>query len=108
MDDEAIRRLVRSQPIPDRLFRDLRKAQFVSDPLEFNRLKFNITETPLSPREIDVLRALGDGGLQASEVAEVLGIGVDTVKTYIKTAKAKLRAKNTTQAVARAIRNDLI
>ena len=108
MDDDALRRLVNSRPVPDRLIRNLRRAQHV-DEWELGRAPHRLTAgVPLSRREIDVLRALGDGGFNRGETADALGCDLETVKIHIKSAKAKLSAKTTTQAVARAIRADLI
>ena len=108
MDDDALRWLIQSRPIPDRLLRNLRKAQHV-DEWELGRVTHRLgAETALNRREVDVLRALGDGGLTIGETAVVLGCTAESVKSVLKTAKPKLSAKTTTQAVARAIRNDLI
>ena len=108
MDDDALRRLVNSTPVPDRLLRNLRRAQHV-DEWELGRVTHRLgAGTELNRREVDVLRALGDGGLTIGEVAVVLGCTAESVKSVLKTAKPKLGAKTTTQAVARAIRADLI
>ena len=108
MDDEAIRRLVRSQPVPDKLIRKLREVQHV-DAWDVDRvIHHQQADIPLTRHEVDMLRAFGDGGLRRDEVAAVLGCSVESVKTTLKTVKAKLRAKTTAQAVARAIRQDLI
>ena len=108
MDDDAVRRLVNSRPVPDRLLRNLLRAQHV-DEWELGRVTHRLgTETALNRREVDVLRALGDGGLTIGEAAIVLGCTTESVKSVLKTAKPKLSAKTTTQAVARAIRADLI
>ena len=108
MDDDAVRRLVNSRPVPDRLLRNLRRAQHV-DEWELGRVTHRLSsDIPLNRREVDVLRALGDGGLTIGEAATVLGCTTESVKSVLKTVKPKLSAKTTTQAVARAIRNDLI
>jgi LuxR family quorum sensing-dependent transcriptional regulator len=61
----------------------------------------------LSVRERDVLSWLAVGR-QASEVAELLGIGEATVATHIKRAKEKLGTRNTTHTVVEALRQHQI
>jgi LuxR family maltose regulon positive regulatory protein len=56
---------------------------------------------PLSERELEVLRLIGDG-LSNHEIAAKLVIGLGTVKTHINNIFGKLDVKNRTQAVARA------
>lgn len=61
----------------------------------------------LSPIEVRCLLVLSHGvGLRGA--AELLGVGLETVKTHTKHARWKLRAKNTTHAVAIAIRQGII
>lgn len=55
----------------------------------------------LRQREIDVLREVALGSSNA-EAAEALGLLPNTVKSYLKSAMAKLHAKNRIQAVIRA------
>src|SRR5688500_7619046 len=108
MDDDAIRRIVRSHPEPDRLLEDLRRAPLVNE-RDLDRLGLVVTRLlPLTSQEVQTLRALGDGGLTIGEAADVLGCSSHTVKFNIKSAKAKLGAKTTMQAVARAVRQELI
>ena len=61
----------------------------------------------LSPRESDALRLLG-GGLNRGRVAEKLSISEHTLRVYIESARFKLRAANTTHAVAKAMSQGLI
>jgi DNA-binding CsgD family transcriptional regulator len=61
----------------------------------------------LTPRELSVLYALSRGK-RVSEASEELGIGVETVRTHIKKAQAKLDARTQTFAIAKAIRQRLI
>ncbi len=51
----------------------------------------------LSPREGQVLEALSTGASN-EEIAAALGISIHTVKSYVKTILAKLRARNRTVA----------
>lgn len=108
-DEDPVRRIVRSREIPDKLIESLRRAPHVNE-ADITRLGDALYRTaqPLTSHEIDVLRAIGDGGLSHGEAATVLGISIHTVRDHIKAAKAKTRAKTTLQAVARAIRQDLI
>ena len=61
----------------------------------------------LTPRELAVLRLVA-AGAQSSEVARALGIGEETVRSHLKKAQTKLGARNRTQAVAEALRQNLI
>jgi DNA-binding NarL/FixJ family response regulator len=60
-------------------------------------------EVELSPREVEVL-ALAALGRRNDEIADVLGLRVLTVKSYLKSAMAKLNSHNRTEAVRLARR----
>lgn len=64
-------------------------------------------ELGLTPRERDVLRLLADGHSNES-IGRELFISPDTARTQLGTAMAKLGASTRTQAVARALREELI
>lgn len=55
----------------------------------------------LSPREEEILKYLNLGKTQ-EEIAIILGIGRETVKTHIRTLKSKLSASSAAGAVGRA------
>ena len=55
----------------------------------------------LSPREEEILKYLNLGKTQ-DEIAIILGIGRETVKTHIRTLKEKLSASSSAGAVGRA------
>lgn len=61
----------------------------------------------LTPRELAVLR-LSSLGHPAAEAGETLGLGEETVRSHLKKAQQKLGARNRTQAVAEALRQNLI
>lgn len=61
----------------------------------------------LSEREREIMRLMSYGKKQR-EIAEQLGIGVETVRTHVKKAVKKLGAVDATHAVAEAIRARLI
>ncbi|HVM69339.1 MAG TPA: response regulator transcription factor [Gaiellaceae bacterium] len=61
----------------------------------------------LTPRERDVLRLLADGHSNET-IGKALFISPDTARTQIGIAMAKLGASTRTQAVAIALRSDLI
>ncbi len=66
-------------------------------------LKFQLPETPsLSETELIVLRFLADGRSNA-DIADLLGVQVDTVKAHCKHIAKKLQTKNRHQAVSRAV-----
>lgn len=61
----------------------------------------------LTQRELDAL-TYRSRGLTDDQVGTALGISQETVKSRLKTARYKLRAKNTTHACCEAIRRGLI
>jgi DNA-binding NarL/FixJ family response regulator len=61
----------------------------------------------LTPRERDVLRLLADGHSNES-IGRELFISPDTARTQLGTAMAKLGVSTRTQAVAKALREELI
>lgn len=61
----------------------------------------------LSPREVDVLTMLAMG-LNRAQAADSLAISEHTLRAYVESARFKLGANNTTQAVARAIAEGLV
>lgn len=61
----------------------------------------------LTPRETQVIEALSHG-LDSEGAADLLGIGLETVKTLTRRARRALRAKNTTHACCEALRQGLI
>jgi DNA-binding CsgD family transcriptional regulator len=63
--------------------------------------------TAVTPRELAVLR-LVSLGRRSAEVANVLGIGEETVRSHLKKVQTKLGVHNRTHAVAEAIRQQLI
>jgi LuxR family quorum sensing-dependent transcriptional regulator len=63
--------------------------------------------TRITPRELAVLR-LVSSGRQTAEIAKALELGEETVRSHLKKAQGKLGARNRSQAVAEAIRQQLI
>jgi NarL family two-component system response regulator LiaR len=61
----------------------------------------------LSPRELDVLTAIGDGRSN-KEIARLLGIGEETVKSHVSSVLAKLELQDRTQAALFAVRERLV
>ncbi|CFX57932.1 protein of unknown function [Candidatus Filomicrobium marinum] len=61
----------------------------------------------LTARELAVLR-LASLGHQMREIAELLGLGEETIRSHLKKVQVKLGARNRVQAVAQAIRLNLI
>jgi DNA-binding NarL/FixJ family response regulator len=61
----------------------------------------------LTVRERDILRLLADG-LSNEEIGNTLFISPETVRTHVRKAMVKLDADTRTQAVARALRDELI
>lgn len=65
------------------------------------------TPTPLTPRELEVLRMMAEGAAN-KEIAWRLGISEHTVKFHVASILGKLDAGTRTEAVARGLRTGLI
>jgi len=63
--------------------------------------------SPLTPREADVLRLIADGKAN-TEIAATLNIGLGTVKGHIRDILEKLSAADRTQAAVVALRKGFI
>jgi len=77
------------------------------EPLIEKISKTAVKRTTLTQRELSVLKIASDGRT-AKEIASALSLGVETVRSHFKKAKAKLGARNRTHAVAEALRQLLI
>jgi DNA-binding CsgD family transcriptional regulator len=86
--------------LPTSEFRDLLKAleQFDSSP---------VLETSLTNRHLEILQLIAVG-FSTDEVGEKLGIASKTVNNHLSAVYRRLRARNLTQAVLRAVRAGLI
>lgn len=61
----------------------------------------------VTPRQRDILRLMADGMVK-KEIADVLGISVNTVSTHMQRVYEKLHVTTNTGAVAKALREKLI
>jgi DNA-binding NarL/FixJ family response regulator len=62
---------------------------------------------PLTPRELEVLRALTEG-LSTREICDRLAIAPNTLRTHVQNIMGKLRVHSKLEAVAVALRNRLV
>ncbi len=65
------------------------------------------TETPLSQREVEVLRLIVDG-LSNQKIANNLCLSVETVRTHVRHITEKLAVSDRTQAAIKALRQGLV
>lgn len=65
------------------------------------------TESPLTLRELDILRLIADG-LPNKDIAERLGVSVSTIKLHVQDILVKLQAADRTQAAVKALRAGLL
>jgi DNA-binding CsgD family transcriptional regulator len=63
--------------------------------------------TRITPRELAVLRLISMGK-RTEEVAKLLGLGDETVRSHLKKVQSKLGVRNRAQATAEAVRQQLI
>jgi DNA-binding NarL/FixJ family response regulator len=68
---------------------------------------YNVTPSPLSDRETEILRLLSDG-MNYRSIATQLYLSPHTVKTHIKNIYKKLHVNTRAEAVKRAIKDNLI
>jgi len=61
----------------------------------------------LSPREREVLGLLAQG-CRGTEMAEMLGLSGETVRTHVRNAMTKLHARTRAQAVAMAVESGMV
>jgi DNA-binding NarL/FixJ family response regulator len=71
-----------------------------------NTLK-GVNDSPLTPRETEILRLIADG-IGNAEIAQRLALGLGTVKGHIRDILEKLSAADRTQAAVLALRRGFI
>jgi DNA-binding NarL/FixJ family response regulator len=90
-----------SPVIARRLLNRFRGANNTADQLPTSKTAPNQEFTPLSEREQQVLEMVAKGFMQA-EIADILGVSINTISTYIKRIYKKLAVNSRTSAVHRA------
>lgn len=70
-------------------------------------LALHVTDEPISPRELEVLRQVAAGNSNR-RVAALLGLSEETVKSHMKSVMGKLAARDRTHAVTIALRRGII
>jgi DNA-binding NarL/FixJ family response regulator len=80
---------------------------FGAVPLEAEQEEAPIVSTPLTPREIDILRLMATSHTNR-EIASQLFVSEETVRTHVKHILRKLSQPDRTQAVIAAVRAGLL
>jgi DNA-binding NarL/FixJ family response regulator len=88
-------------------FFDPRIAHAVLRKLGGNAVTADPSASPLTPRELDVLRLVADG-VGNQEIAERLHLGLGTVKGHVRDILEKLAASDRTHAAVTALRKGWI
>jgi DNA-binding NarL/FixJ family response regulator len=73
---------------------------------EFRQRQSNKEDIDLSPREMEVLKLVGEG-MTNSEIAEKMFLGESTVRTYLSRLLDKLQLRNRAAAIAFATKRGL-
>lgn len=89
------------------LLKALRIVRRGGESFDFRHPRLPAGQAPLSSRERDVLRAVAAGATNR-QVADELGIGVETVKTLLTRIHQKLGTRRRAEAVAEAHQRGLI
>lgn len=102
---DAIRRLCAGES----LFSESEISWLTSLAVEWREqnLSAQASASRLSPREREVLQALAEG-LNNKEIAQRLGISVETERNYISNIFSKLKVDSRLQALVFAIRHNLV
>ena len=79
----------------------------VADSLVFAEEAYKEPESPLTAREMDVIRYLAEGKSR-EETGMILGIGYETVSSHVKSIMFKLGCTTTTQAITTAFRQGIL
>jgi DNA-binding CsgD family transcriptional regulator len=98
---------VLAQPIRILLFAGASFAALRLEQLVGHDPRFMGKRARVTPRELAVLRLISTGR-QIGEIATVLGLGEETVRSHLKKLQSKLGVRNRPHAVAEAMRQHLI
>lgn len=110
LDAGARAYVLKDAPLMDllRAARALARGETYVDPaLAVDLVASEVGEWGLVPREREILRLLADG-MSNEEVARQLFVSVETVRSGVRSAMAKLDADTRAEAVALAIRQGVI
>lgn len=85
----------------------IQRGEKVMPPNVAARFRERVLRKDLSARELEVLRLIV-AGRSNKEIARDLGIGEESVKTYLKAVFQKMGVADRTQAAIEAIRNGIV
>jgi len=90
--DERIRRIVFSQPIPERLIRNIGRVD---------------RQDRMTPRRWETLKLVAQG-LSNREIAAIRGVSYDTVRKDVRALYSRLEVPNRTALVAKVYREGIL
>ena len=87
--------------------RECAAGRKVISPAVTRQLQYEMPKIELSPRQLEMLNLVAKG-LNNTEISAVVGIGKDCVKAHLRAAFSRLGAASRSEAVAIAIRHNLL
>jgi two-component system NarL family response regulator len=89
------------------IVREVHRGGHPIPPFVASRLAMRVTQTSLSPREIEVVELIAKGK-RNKEIADALGVSQETVQTHLKRLFVKLGVKDRTAAVTVALGRGIV
>lgn len=71
------------------------------------KMRSRPSKDDLTPKQLDIVRSMADG-MSYAQIAEDLGMSVETVRTHAAAIRVRLDAKNIANSVAIAVRRGMV